>query len=181
MRNTKLYQNRLLISAVATVALATGLLYNFRYLEIPFFHSGVSRLTVGQYVHHDDPLSLIKPASHPKNHIWASKTDGSVGPWFGLWRGQWEGTLDAYFVAVEQKGNRVKAFYSWGTNLNVIRPGQRFLSGVAMDEVLTFPMHAGNTLVFKLISGSDHIEATHYTQNSDRPSRAIFTNLKNTP
>jgi len=66
----------------------------------------------------------------------------------GIWRGQWEGTLDAVFVVLSARGEFVESYYSHGTNLIVRESGAMILQGVILSGALVFPMQGGYSMVF---------------------------------
>ncbi|MEE4016116.1 hypothetical protein V1T76_28950 [Roseibium sp. FZY0029] len=119
------------------------------------------------------PANTLKDAELPEWLIPLSTDDQHLKPFTGVWRGQWEGTLDSYFVLTEQKNGRVKAFYSWGSNAITREPGMRYVWGVILGDVILLP---GNDTSVSLTMREDgNLFGLFYSRRVHMPSRIIMT------
>lgn len=124
-----------------------------------------------------DPLDALSPASVPAEYKAVHPLPQNLKQWQGLWRGQWEGTLDAVMTIVSADGKKVAAYYAWGTNLLVTKPGGDLYRGTIENDTLIFPVSKGLTITFKM--DKDHrLVALHHSPKKDTPSRAVFSRME---
>ncbi|MBZ5763712.1 hypothetical protein LAV84_30140 [Rhizobium sp. VS19-DR104.2] len=124
-----------------------------------------------------DPLDSLSPASVPGEYKAVRHLPENLQQWEGLWRGQWEGTLDAVMTIVSTDGKKVTAYYGWGTNLLVTKPGGNLYRGTVENDTLIFPITKGLTITFKM--DKDHrLVALHHSPAKETPSRAVFIKVE---
>jgi len=119
------------------------------------------------------PVNTLKNAELPEWLIPLSTDDQRLKPFTGIWRGQWEGTLDTYFVLTEEKDGRVKAFYSWGSNAITREPGMRYVWGAVLGDVILLP--GNDTSVSLALREDGNLFGLFYSRRVHMPSRIIMS------
>lgn len=120
-----------------------------------------------------DPTGTLQPAPLPEWVKPLSTDDPALSPFTGVWRGQWEGTLDTYFAIVEAEADRVKVFHSWGSNVLLSEPGMRYVWGRIHDDVLLLP---GDLASISLRDSKDGtLFGLYYSRSVHMPSRIVLT------
>ena len=120
-----------------------------------------------------DPTQTLLPATLPEGIQPLRSAEPEVEPFLGVWRGQWEGTLDAYFIITEAEGQRVKVFNSWGANAIVSDSGMRFIWGTIFDGILLLP--GENVSESLRLQEDGTLFGLYYSQSVHMPSRIILT------
>lgn len=120
-----------------------------------------------------DPLDSLSPASVPAEYRSVHPLPNELKQWEGVWRGQWEGTLDAVMTIVSANGKKVTAYYGWGTNLLVTKPGGNLYRGTVERDTAIFPISKGLTITFKM-DETHRLIALHHSPAKETPSRAVF-------
>lgn len=121
-------------------------------------------------------LDSLSPAELPDSLQYAPKLGSEYARYEGIWRGQWEGTLDAYLVITQISNEKVKAYYAWGTNLIVRNRGGKEVAGVIQNGTLIFPMQNGYSLVFSSEDGI-HLSGISYSPRTIKPSRILMSRV----
>jgi len=142
---------------------------NFDGSELPLLTGGEPNIPVTDV----DPLGTLSPASVAPGIIPLNSDDPFIKPFLGIWRGQWEGTLDTYFVVTEANGDRVKVYHSWGTNALVKETGQRFVWGSIHDGVLLLPSEVAS--ISLKVQDDHNLFGLYYSKMVHVPSRIILT------
>ncbi|WP_079212750.1 hypothetical protein [Brucella pituitosa] len=118
-------------------------------------------------------LASIHSAPAPTSITRAPLLDEPYRKYSGIWKGQWEGTLDAKLIPFEQSGERLRACYTWGTNLHSREGGGRILDGVITGDTIVFPM--GDSATFTFAPQDDGtIYGVFYDKGLIKPSRIIM-------
>jgi hypothetical protein len=118
-------------------------------------------------------LASIHPAPAPNNITKAPLLDEPYRKYSGIWKGQWEGTLDAVLIPYEQIGERLRACYTWGTNLHSREGGGKILDGVIAGDTIVFPM--GDSATFTFAPQDDGtMYGVFYDKGLIKPSRVIM-------
>lgn len=120
-----------------------------------------------------DPESTLGPAPLPDWIAPMESDDPALAPFTGIWRGQWEGTLDTYFAIVEAKDNRVKVFHSWGSNVLLPDPGMRYVWGTIHGDVLLLPGDMASISLRDTKDGT--LFGLYYSRAVHMPSRIVLT------
>jgi len=120
-----------------------------------------------------DPTDTLIPAGLPHGIKPLMSDNAILRPFLGVWRGQWEGTLDTYFVITEAQGARVKVFNSWGGNAIIKTPGMRYVWGKIYDGVLLLPSEKAS--VSLKLQNNGTLFGLYYSQAVHMPSRIILT------
>lgn len=120
-----------------------------------------------------DPADTLIPARLPPGIKPLLSDNAILKPFLGVWRGQWEGTLDTYFVITEAQGARVKVFNSWGSNSIIKTPGMRYVWGKIYDGVLLLPSEKSS--VSLKLQNNGTLFGLYYSQAVHMPSRIILT------
>jgi hypothetical protein len=118
-------------------------------------------------------LAAVKPAPIPTNYSVAPPLPSDIRNLRGIWRGQWEGTLDTMLIPFEKRGNRILACYTWGTNLKVSKGGGRVIEGVKTNSSYVFPMGKGATFSFVLEEGGT-MAGAFYDRAQENVSRIVM-------
>lgn len=120
-----------------------------------------------------DPKDTLQPAKLPDDIHPLRSEDQNLKPFLGVWRGQWEGTLDTYFVITEAKNDRVKVFNSWGGNAIIRDPGMRYIWGKVYDGVLLLPSEKASESLKLQADGT--LFGLYYSTSVHMPSRIVLT------
>ncbi|MEL6100055.1 MAG: hypothetical protein AAFV87_16100 [Pseudomonadota bacterium] len=120
-----------------------------------------------------DPESTLGAAPLPEWIAPIESDDPALAPFTGIWRGQWEGTLDTYFAIVEVKDNRVKVFHSWGSNVLLPDPGMRYVWGTIHGDVLLLPGDMASISLRDTKDGT--LFGLYYSRAVHMPSRIVLT------
>lgn len=159
----------LLILPLLGPARAFERIQDFGGSESPLLTGGSADIPVTDV----DPLGTLSPASIAPGIVPLSSDDPFIKPFLGIWRGQWEGTLDSYFIVTEAKDDRVKVYNSWGTNALVKETGQRFVWGSIHDGVLLLPSEVAS--ISLKVQDDHNLFGLYYSKMVHVPSRIILT------
>lgn len=164
----------LLVTAMAAVAVHAPAMAT----EVDCICAGPAQIDERTIVE-EGALAAVRPALLPEEYLQAStkQLPGSLIGFSGIWRGQWEGTLDAYLVVLNGDSKRATAFYSWGTNLLVRKGGSMIIEGVNLTNSLVFPMEDGITFTFAR-DKHETLFGVLYSPNAPNPSRIFMHRYK---
>ncbi|PKA40795.1 hypothetical protein N2599_17085 [Rhizobium sullae] len=120
-----------------------------------------------------NPVETLLPAKVPAEIKPMTTEDPNIKPFIGVWRGQWEGTLDTYFIITEVQGTRVKVFNSWGGNSIIREPGMRYVWGKIYNGTLLLPSENASESLKLQEDGT--LFGLYYSRSVHMPSRIILT------
>ncbi|WP_372015065.1 hypothetical protein [Tistrella mobilis] len=119
-----------------------------------------------------DPVGTLSPASLPKDIHPLATAAADLEPFLGIWRGQWEGTLDTILTVTASNERGVTVFYAWGTNAITRSPGQRYIRGVVHNGVMLLPGHGMSISLKPQEDGS--LFGLFYSPRVHMPSRIVL-------
>jgi len=126
-----------------------------------------------EYVGGDPEFPVLGRAELPDWLAPLSTDDERLERFTGVWRGQWEGTLDTYLVLTEAEGQRVKVFYSWGVDSTTQEPGHCMIWGTILNDVLILPGTDSSISLTAMEGGT--LFGVLYRSDVTNPSRVLFS------